>query len=162
MRVFHGTPSIRSEIIEEENIIKATTDEIVIHNSEDKEMNTTRGYVYLTVDERSAKFFANSSLDRLNYKKTICEFICIYEFDINKNRLECDYDQCEVVEGFKVNNCPNINNKKNCNVDDCIKYIRAVRLNGDIELQANLYNKRVYKANDDKEYSYYWELKNTI
>lgn len=156
MRVFHGTVEIRAKKIEKENIIKGTTDETVVHNTNNNITDTTRGYVYLATDEEACKFFAASSLNRMQYDgETSSNIICIYELEIDDNRLECDYDQCKIVKDMNCNNC--LNEDADCNIKDCIKYIRAVRVKGDIDLIENLIAKKTYTKHECTDIKYYYK-----
>ncbi|WP_238902656.1 hypothetical protein [Clostridium sp. YIM B02506] len=162
MRVFHGTPEIRSKEINREKIIKATTNKIAIHNNRGRDTDTTRGYVYLSSDKNAAGFFSKSSLLRLNSNETdLLQMVCIYELEIDEDKLECDQDQCKLMKEMNINNCPNLENYDNCQAQYCIKYIKSIRVKGDISLEKNLIKKDVININTLSNYKYHFELKKT-
>lgn len=140
MKLFHGTSLKRGKQILKDRKLKGSDVERV-YTSENISIPTTDGYVYLT-DFATAAYYANKTsavTDRDAY-------LVLFEIDVDDTILEPDKDEIDyTLRPFGL--ISNFVDIENPTVKECWEACRALRVKGDILLEAGKFKYTILRSN---------------
>ena len=159
MILYHGTSWSIAQMILQEGKIKVCKRERSPYQVNLHERNfTEEGYVYLTDDENEARVYGSGAVNHwqtLQIKKgsDIAEedkWTCIFEINLAKDELRPDINECEIRQN-DVFSSRRINKCTECNIENCLVKIKAVRCPRDLVIGEDVLRYKLYHVR-----SKYW------